>query len=200
MFTVTWDGPGDRYDSIQIFDPSARGGEGKVVRSANLTHGDMDRRQVTMAAPAKLGSFELRYWEGRPRQVIGRRPIEVIETQVSLSAPESVEIGRPIAVDWEGPGSRYDTVQLFDPSAMNGEGKVLRGQNLRNDDFENRRATLAAPAKAGKYDLRYWNGENKSVLLSRPIEVLAADVELSAPDTIELARTISVEWVGPGGR
>lgn len=126
MFTVTWVGPGDRYDSIQIFEPSARGGEGKVMRSANITHGDMDNRQVALAAPARLGGFQLRYWEGRQRRVIATRPIQVIESQVSLSAPERVEIGRGFTVRWQGPGGRYDQIQLFDLSAMNGEGKVLR--------------------------------------------------------------------------
>lgn len=200
LFDIGWDGPGDRYDSIQIFDPNALGGEGKAVRSATIIHGDMEKRQVTMAAPAKLGQFELRYWDGRQRRVIAARPIEVTETQVSLSAPESVDIGRPIVVEWQGPGGRYDAIQLYDPSAMNGEGKVLRDKTLRNDDFENRKATLPAPADPGTYELRYWNGENRTILATRSIGVVGAELSLSAPDSIEVGRTITVEWVGPGGR
>jgi Ca-activated chloride channel homolog len=77
MFPVTWEGPGDRYDSIQIFDPQAVNGEGKVVRSATLTHGDMEKRQVSMAAPAKLGGFMLRYWNGENKAVLATRALRV---------------------------------------------------------------------------------------------------------------------------
>jgi len=200
MFEVAWEGPGDRYDAIQIFDPQARNGEGKVIRSATVAHGDIEKRLVTLAAPAKLGRFELRYWDGRGRRVIGTRPVEVTEASVSLSAPESVEIGRPIVVEWHGPGERYDAIQLFDPSAMHGEGKVLHDKRLRNDDFENHKATLPGPAEPGSYELRYWNGENKAVLATSPIEVIEGEVSLSAPDTVEAGRVIKVEWMGPGAR
>ncbi len=198
--TVTWEGPGGRYDSIQIFDPSARGGEGKVMRTATIAYGDIEQHQVTLAAPAKLGAFELRYWDGTGRRVIATRPFEVIETQVALSGPETVEIGRPILVEWQGPGARYDNVRIFDPSALNGEGKVVRQKRLRNDDFEHHKVTLPAPAKVGEYELQYWNGENKTILARRPIRVVEAEVALSAADSVEAGRNIVVEWVGPGGQ
>ena len=36
MFPITWEGPGDRFDRIQISCPNALGGEGRVVRSAAI--------------------------------------------------------------------------------------------------------------------------------------------------------------------
>ena len=199
-FEVTWDGPGDRYDAIRLFDPGALNGDGRVVRSRTIIHGDMEKRQVTLAAPARLGTFELRYWDGKNRRTIATRPIEVIESRTSLTGPESVEIGRTFKVQWQGPGERYDAIHLFDPSATNGEGKVLRKKNLRNDDFENRTVSMPAPVEPGQYLLRYWNGENNTVLAETSIEVIAAEVGITAPDSLEGGQVIHVEWVGPGGR
>jgi Ca-activated chloride channel family protein len=129
---------------------------------------DMEKQLVTLAAPARLGTYELRYWDGQNPRTIATRPIEA---QVSLNAPESVEIGRAVKVRWQGPGERDDAIHLFDPEATNGEGKVLRHRNLRNDDFENRTASLPAPAQPGQYLLRYWNGENMAALASQPLVV-----------------------------
>lgn len=58
-----------------------------------------------------------------------------------------------------GPGDRYDAIHLFNPTAFKAAGKVLHRKDLRNEDFDNRRASLAAPAKPGDYGLQYWNGE-----------------------------------------
>lgn len=199
-FEVTWDGPGGRYDSVRLFDPSALNGEGKGIRSRSIIHGDMEKRLVTLAAPAKLGTYELRYWDGTSRRTIATRPIEVIEAQTSLTGPESVEIGRTFKVQWQGPGERYDAIHLFDPRARNGEGKVIRKRSLRNDDFENRTATLTAPAIPGDYELRYWNGDNRQVMANTTITVVEADVAIVAPESIEAGRTIKAQWVGPGGK
>ncbi len=199
-FVVTWDGPGDRYDGIRLFDPNALGGEGKALRSTTIIHGDMEKRQVTLAAPARLGTYELHYRDGKNRRTLAIRPIEVIEAQTSMTAPESVEIGRTFKVEWQGPGERYDAIHLFDPRALNDEGKVLRKKSLRNDDFENRTATLTAPARPGEYELRYWNGDNRQVMATTTLIVIDADVAVTAPESIESGRTIKAQWIGPGGR
>ncbi len=199
-FVVTWDGPGDRYDRIQVFDPTARMGEGKVVRTATLQHGDFEERSVKMTAPAELGTVQLRYWDGRARRVLATRDLEVTEATVSVTAPETVEIAHPIEVEWVGPGSRNDAIQIYDPNASQGEGKILRKAPVHSGDLESRTLRLIAPAKPGEYVLRYWNADNKTVLAERSIDVVDADVALSAPDEIEAGRTIRVGWTGPGGR
>lgn len=199
-FQVDWVGPGGRRDAVEIIDPTGNQGEGKPVRGARLVNGDFDNRQVTLVAPADPGFYRLRYWNGDDRIVLATREIEVLDAEVSLSAPDQVEIGMPIRVEWVGPGGRRDTVQVFDSDANQGKGKALVEKRLANDDFDNNRITMPAPAKAGSYVLRYWNGDNRKVLATRPIEIVAGEVSIRAADSVKIAHTFEVEWVGPAGR
>ncbi len=199
-FTVTWDGPGDRYDHVVLFDPQGNNGEGREIRGRRIIHGDMDERTVRLVAPAKPGAYELQYYYGRGKAVIGTRALEVKDAEVSLSAPATVDIGKRFDVVWQGPGGRRDSVDIIDPAGNDGEGAAVRGLRLVNGDFENRTVRLTAPAKPGFYRLRYWNGENRTVLATREIEVLEAEVGLSAPESVSMGATFEVSWVGPGGR
>jgi Ca-activated chloride channel family protein len=74
-------------------------------------------------------------------------------------------------VTWQGPGARYDEIQIWDPNAKGGEGKKLTGRRLRNDDYDNNKVTIKAPDKPGTYQLRYYNGDNRAVLAEREIAV-----------------------------
>ncbi|MEA3277468.1 MAG: hypothetical protein U9Q81_19730 [Pseudomonadota bacterium] len=46
------------------------------MRSATIAHGGIEKRQVTMAAPAKLGTFEF-LWNGDDKAVLATRPLTV---------------------------------------------------------------------------------------------------------------------------
>ncbi|WP_434053281.1 MAG: VWA domain-containing protein [Roseibium sp.] len=194
--TVEWIGPGGRYDAVELYDASARGGEGKVLHNKRLRNDDFDNNKVTMPTPAKPGTYQLRYYAGEDKAVLATRPLEILDAAVMLETEEAAEAGKPIVVDWVGPGARYDSVKLVDPA----NGKKLHEKRLRNDDFENQRVTLPGPVKAGPYELQYYNGDNKAVLASIPIEVTAAIVDLEAPDEIGQGRHLTVTWTGPGAR
>jgi len=200
VVTVAWDAPGERYDQVQLFDPAAMMGEGKVLRSYSVRHGDMEAQTVRVSMPATPGAYELRYYYGETRDILATLPIEALEAEVTLDAPDQVAIAATITVTWKGPGARYDEVQLYDPQAMMGEGKVLNGQRVRNGDFEERRVSFPVPAEPGGYVLRYWNGEDREVLAERPVTVVDAPVTLEAPESAAAGSTVAVDWIGPGAR
>ncbi|MHA7774214.1 vWA domain-containing protein [Roseibium sp. M-1] len=193
---VSWQGPGGRYDQIQFFDQNARDGEGKALRSKAIRHGDLDNNSVQMTAVTEPGTYELRYWDGSLRKVLATRPIEVTPADVALFAPDEIAMARPVTVEWQGPGGRYDAVWLVDPAT----GKKLHDRRLANDDFDNRKVTMPTPAKPGPYELQYFAGEDKTVLASRPLDVIEAPVSLEAAEAAEAGRPITVDWVGPGAR
>jgi len=193
---VAWQGPGGRYDQVQFFDPAAANGEGKRLRAKNILHGDFERNSVTMTVVTEPGSYELRYYDGSLRKILATRPIEVIPAEVVLFAPDEIAMARPVTVEWQGPGGRYDAVQLVDPAS----DKRLHEKRLRNDDFDNNKVTMPTPAEPGAYELRYYAGEDKAVLASRPLDVIEAPVSLEAAEAAEAGRPIVVDWVGPGAR
>lgn len=169
---VGWEGPGDRYDAVQIYDPKANDGDGKVIRAKRLRNDDFQNRKLRLPAPGEAGNYLLRYWNGDNKSVLYTKKLEVIEAHVTLEAPEEIESGRTLRVVWQGPGGRYDAVQIYDPQANDGEGKVIRAKRLRNDKFEQKKVSLPAPGKEGMYQLRYWNGDNKAVLYQQQITIV----------------------------
>ena len=197
-FTITWDGPGEQHDVVWIFDPKAKNGQGALVRGRRLsTSPDYDKRTLSLVAPTDIGTYELQYHYGKGHDVIATRAIEVVPTEVSLDAPATVDIGATFTVAWVGPGANGDAVQLFDEAA-GPDGKVIGTRRLINSDYKNRTVDLPAPVEPGFYLLRYWNGDDRAVLASRQIEVLAAEVSLSAPETVPMGTSFDVGWVGPG--
>jgi len=198
--TVDWIGPGARYDSVQLFDPAAQGGQGKVVHEKRLRNDDFENQQATLPGPAKAGPYQLRYFNGDNKTILASFPIEVLEADVSLEAPAEVGQARMLTVGWSGPGARYDSVQIFDPAGNAGQGRVVHEKRLRNDDFDNNRATLPTPAKPGSYELRYYNGDNRAVMANQPLEIVPIELALDAPDSVETKTQFQVKWQGPGAR
>lgn len=99
------------------------------------------------------------------------RPLAITPLKISLEAPPSVETETRFDVDWQGPGARYDAVQIWDPSARGGKGKVVQQKRVWSGDKGSQTVTLNAPKAAGEYELRYYNGDNKKVLLTQPLSV-----------------------------
>lgn len=151
---------------MQIFDPMAMNGEGKVLREKRLRNDEFENRRASLPAPAKAGEYELRYWNGDNKTVLATRVISVTATQVSLSAPDKVNAGQTFVVEWVGPGARYDQVQIVD-----GDGKSVGGRHLRNSQFDERKVSVNAPKRPGQYEVRYWNGDNKATLATRPLTI-----------------------------
>jgi Ca-activated chloride channel family protein len=201
-FSVSWTGPGDRYDDVQVFDPAGRGGLGLVADSQRVrSDAGFGEKKVTVVAPAVPGDYQLRYYHGELRRVIATRPLQVVATEVALSAPDEVAIASRITVGWTGPGARFDDVQVFDPAARGGQGQVLDSQRVATDkDAARRQVTVVAPAVPGDYQLRYYNGDNREVLATRPLRVVAVEVSLDAPASVPMASRITVGWTGPGAR
>ena len=197
-FDVAWEGPGARRDQIEIYDPEAQAGRGKVLYSKRIVNGDMDAQTVELIAPTETGTFELRYFNGDSRAVLATRPIAVVAVEVTLDAPDSATIGATIKVKWQGPGARRDQIELFDPEAQGGRGKVLFSQRIVNGDMDAREVDLIVPAEPGAYELRYFNGDSRDVLATRPIAIEAVPVSLDAPSAIPAGEYFEANWVGPG--
>lgn len=197
-FDVIWEGPGANRDTVQIIDPKGgvQGAE-KRLRETRLVNGDYENKTVSMQAPAEPGFYRLQYWNGDNRDVIATREIEVLDAEVSLEAPDTISIGAKIDVRWVGPGARRDEIYLFDPNA-GPSGKRLRSIRLINGDYDSRMVSLPGPGEPGIYELQYYNGDNRTVLATRTLEVVAAEVSLEAADVAPIGSTVEVIWTGPG--
>ena len=164
-FEVGWVGPGGNRDFVELFDESTA--PGRAVATARLINFDFANRTISLTAPVEPGFYLLRYVDGAGGEVLASRQIEILPAEVSLAAPDTVDAGALFQVVWQGPGANRDQVEIYDGNA----GKVVATKRLVNDDYANRTATLKAPAAAGAYLLRYFNGDSRAVLAERPLAV-----------------------------
>ena len=201
-FEVTWTGPGEQYDEVQVWDPRARAGRGASVDNQRVQSArGFDQRRVTLTAPATPGDYELRYYNGHNSAVLATVALKVVDAEVALQAPEEVDMASSFVVTWTGPGAQYDEVQVWDPKARSGSGKAIDNQRVRSaKGYDQRQVTLTAPASPGDYELRYWNGDNNKALATIPLRVLATEVALDAPASVPMASDFSVTWTGPGAQ
>jgi len=75
---VTWTGPGEQYDEVQVWDPRARAGRGAAVDNQRVHSAKgFDQRRVTLTAPATPGDYELRYYNGDNQLILHSQPLKV---------------------------------------------------------------------------------------------------------------------------
>ena len=167
--TIGWIGPGARRDQIDLFDPRAKAGKGRSLRSKRLVNGDMDNRTVELLAPSKPGTYQLRYWSGDGRKALAVRDITVESMTVGISGPGSASTNAQITITWDGPGAYRDAIEIFDPAAKGGKGAVLASKRVVNGDYDAKTVTIKTPKTPGTYELRYWNGDDRAVLAAAKI-------------------------------
>jgi len=197
-FNVAWVGPGDDNDEIILFDPNS-GSDGKILQRQRLIHGDYDNQTVKLPAPAKEGSYELRYWNQDNKAVLATKTIEVEGIPITMTPEEPISVGKSFKVVWDGPGDKYDDIQLFDPN-KGPDGKVVQSKRLVHGDYENNTVTLPGPGSAGPYELRYWSGTNRQVLAVMTVEVVDTPVTMTPDDPISVGKSFKIVWEGPGDR
>lgn len=188
---VNWTGPGDNYDSIYVIVPSADDSASGIYSTTILNQ----RNPVTVRMPETPGNYELRYWSRAGKSVLARRAIATEDVPTSLSAPDIVQVGAEIEVQWQGPGNRYDPIILVPAGAPEGAPEVARAAVLGE-----RPVRLHLPEEPGDYELRYLTRDSRRVLAVRPIRVndIAASLEVAAQ--VDIGARIEVAWTGPGNQ
>lgn len=181
-FTVSWSSAIDPQDYVTIVP----------VGADDTTYGDYqrvrDETEASLIAPADPGLYEVRYLLDEGTRVLGSAPVEVVEAEVTISAPDEVTTGARFTVSWSSSVHRQDYVTIVPAGAD--DGSYTNYQRVR-DDTEN---SLTAPAEPGLYEVRYVLDEGSRTLASRPVEVVAAEVVLDAPDMARTQSPLRISW------
>ncbi|MCC6983724.1 MAG: VWA domain-containing protein [Bauldia sp.] len=189
-FEVSWDGPGASFDEVQLAAADAPPGERFEGARVGLPG-----RPVRLDAPVEGGSFELRYWSAYSNTILARTPVTITAASATLEAPREVMGGSEFAVTWNGPGARFDEIQLVTRGMPPGQSVTAASvTNIGNS------VTMAAPIMAGDYELRYWSTRSRSVLGSTGLRVGPAEVELRVEGAVRQGEPFRVAWEGPAGR
>jgi len=181
-FPVTWSASMHRQDYVTIVPAGAdEGSEGNYFRVR-------DDAENMLVAPAEPGLYEVRYVLQEGRRTMASAPVEVVEAELGIAAPQQVTTGAKFSVTWSASIHRQDYVTIVPAGADEGsEGNYFRVR----DDAEN---TLVAPAEPGLYEVRYVLQEGRRTLASAPVEVVEAEIALDAPDIVRAETDFTVSW------
>lgn len=194
--TVNWAGPNAENDYIDL-----------VPQGYKPTHGELtysytkEGSPLTVRAAAKPGTYTLRYiWRGtdNQRHVLAQSNVEVTDSDVALIVPDSVQAGSMIPIQWKGPASEGDYIDLVAEGFKRTSGELTYVYIKPDTESE---VELRAPTKPGMYDIRYiLNGaDQKRILEHVAITVTEAVATLSVPEQVEVGAAMPIFWTGPAG-
>ncbi|WP_169516650.1 vWA domain-containing protein [Kaistia adipata] len=159
--TVNWTGPAAAKDELQIAPLDAA----PAIKLASLPV-NKDGRALTFIAPTTPGRYEARYLSGEDGAIAAKTAFTVDPPSASIRGPETAKAGSRIAVDWTGPGARFDDVVIA-RAGMDASDHLTMAR-IRPD-----RSTvhIEVPREAGQYELRYIAGDGKAIFARAPIRV-----------------------------
>lgn len=184
VVTISGSRPGGR---VELWGPVTQTGKGGMIDSVEDSAG-----AAVLDAPARPGSYELRYVSGAGR-VLARASLDVASQPIVLSAPSGLSAGIDTAVEWRGPASPGDLIQVYDP----GTGTVVSSVPATGQPGAVNVAMLRGPERLGNYQIRYWSGAWRVALRSLPVTVEAIDAWLRSPIEVFVNEVFAVQWLGP---
>ena len=181
-FTVSWSDIVATNDYFTIVPAGAD--EGKTGNRGLVR----DKSEGSLTAPAEPGLYEVRYVLREGMKTLASAPVEVVEAEVGISAPEQVTTGATFKVSWSDTVATNDYFTIV--PAGTDEGKT-GNRGLVRDKSE---GSLTAPAEPGLYEVRYVLREGMKTLARAPLEVVEAEVSISAPDVVRAGTPIKISW------
>lgn len=186
VIDITWSGPANQGDFISVKEA---GGDVWGISSRDTAEGS----PLKLRMPHKPGDYEIRYQLAEEREVILRKPIKIVDAQVSITVPAQAEIGQIIDVTWDGPGNQGDFLSVKEA------GGDVWGINSR-DVAEGSPLKLRMPHKPGDYEIRYQLAEERGIIHRVPITIIGTHVDLQAPSDAKAGQNALIVWEGPGNQ
>lgn len=182
-FTVSWAPVQNENDYVVIVPAGAKDG---TMGNYVLTR----EPEGSIRAPADPGLYELRYLDRKSHETLGMTSIEIVEPEITLTAPDKVITGAAFEVGFTGTVHPNDYMAIV--PAGSDEGTFGNYRAVR-DETE---VTLKAQADPGLYEIRYILQEGSKTVASRPIEVTSAEVTISGPASVQTGQSFTVSWTG----
>jgi len=182
--TISWTGTVNGDDYITIVPVGADEGTYGTFFAVR------DLAEQALVAPAQPGMYEVRYVLREGARTLARKPIEITEPQIALTAPETAVTGSTFTVGWDRTVNTQDYINIV-PAAAD-EGKFGNYIVVRDD----KEGELTAPSEPGLYEVRYVLREGSRTMGSKPIEIVASEVTLTVPASATTGSDFPVSWTG----
>lgn len=186
-FEVAWTGPDNAGDFVTVVAAGTTAWSNQdYFNTHNGSPGEL-------TAPLTAGEYEVWYVSNADDSVVARRPITITPFTGGLLGPDEVAGGTEFEVAWNGPDGSGDYITIVPVGA--GVADYLS----YDETSDGSPAHLIAPITAGAYELRYVTGTPRTVMLTRPITVLAVVASVDGPESVKVGEEFEVAWTGPNG-
>jgi Ca-activated chloride channel family protein len=184
-FQVSWQGPNNEGDYITV----ARVGDdpGRYDNYAYTKIGN----PAKLTAPAKPGSYEVRYIQGHGNKQLAMAPLTVAAVSAEVQPPAEVAAAAKFQVSWQGPNNEGDYLTVAMPGSDPGDYDNYAYTRSGNP------AKLTAPAKPGSYEVRYIMAKDNEQLAMAPFTVTAVSAQVKAPASVAAGADFEAQWQGP---
>jgi hypothetical protein len=179
---VTWTGPNNPRDYVGIGDASQ-----KYLGYVYTREGS----PLTLNAPDKAGTYELRYFLASGDKVIATRPITIAGASAKVTAPATIAAGANLKITWEGPNNPRDFITIVKAGTPEKQYKAYEYTSAGNP------VELRAPEQAGDYEVRYLTAQSYLTLASAKVVVTAVNATIKAPASAVAGSSFTVNWTGP---
>ncbi|WP_417486292.1 vWA domain-containing protein [Maricaulis sp.] len=187
--SVDWTGPVSRSDRLTFAER-----DGEPIRGTSYAYvGNLRGGPASMRAPADAGRYDLVYVSGST--ILARTPIEVGGIEATLSAPAEVFQGGAVRVSWIGPENSQDRITFAE---RDGEPLPAASYTYVGNAGADDSAILTASETLGAYDIVYVSSGR--VIGRTPIDVVAAHIDLEAPDQTRAYVLFTATWTGAGNQ
>jgi hypothetical protein len=184
---VSWTGPASRSDQITWAER-----DGAFIRGSSYAYvQDAEAGSRTLRAPADAGEYDVIYRSGST--ILARAPVTVGSINATISAPATIHAGGQITVRFDGPENSGDRLTFADRDgeARNGIGNYVYVGNTTGNE-----ARLRVGETLGEYDVVYVS--NNRVIGRSPIEIVAANIDVSGPAEVWTRQRFLAAWEGNG--
>jgi len=149
---ITWIGPNNKSDYITIVPKSAN--EKAYLNYTYTSSGS----PLNLKAPDKPGDYEIRYILNQSRTILTKTDIKVTKVGAKVNAPATVKAGSAFKVNWQGPNYKSDYITIV-PAGVKDSEYLSYAYTSKGSP-----ASLKAPTKPGKYEVRYILNQSRTAL------------------------------------
>jgi Ca-activated chloride channel family protein len=178
--------PGDNWLAVAVAGAAA--GDFIVRAPAPEAEG-----VITLTLPDAPNGLELQFSRDVGSgvvQLLGRFPFETARREVSIEAPETVENGTPLELQWAGEKLQGDHITIAQKADEAAEYLLCIPAAGRDN------IAVTAPAVAGEYVIRYLTRRGR-VLARTQLEIYEILATLDGPSAIAPGAEFTVVWTGP---
>ena len=145
--------------------------------------------------PSTAGDYVLRWYNRSDQQVVTEKPIKLVESTITLNAPDEAGAGTEIDLSWEAPKTTKARINL---ELVGDKPKYHSNPHLSIYD-KKKEGIMRIPSTAGDYILRWYNNSDQKMITEHPIKITEQTITITAPETAIAGSEIELSWDAPKG-